>query len=355
MAREHTVAEALVFQRAGCAAMGSDLYARVLDGLAADHAAGGVTAELLEGRSARPIHDAIPLRLLGAVHRLVLEGKAPELAPFYPSVGGEQAGDPTPAFLVTVVAHRAEVEAGLARGVQTNEVGRAAVLASGFALVARRSSRPLRLLEVGSSAGLLLRWDRYRYLAGSTELGDPSSPLVFDDVWVDPPPDLTGPVTVAERRGCDIAPIDALTDDGRLTLLSFVWPDDAARFSRLRTALTLARATPVTIDQVDAGRWVEEELAERRVGVVTVVFHSIVLQYLPTESRHRMRDALERAGACASEAAPLAWLRMEPAGEVADLRLTSWPDGAEELLATAGYHGGSIRWSGPLSSTGTTG
>jgi hypothetical protein len=343
------VAEALEFQRASSEALGSALYARLLAGLEADHEAGGLTTQLLEGRSDRPIHEAVVLRLLGAAHRLVLEGRAPELARFYPSAGGTDVGDPTPAFLATVAAHRAEVEDAMSRGVQTNEVGRAAVLAPGFALAARRARRPLRLLEVGSSAGLLLRWDRYRYVAGATELGDPASPLVFDDVWVDRLPDLSGPVTVAGRRGCDVAPIDATSDDGRLTLLSFVWPDQAARFTRLRTAVDLARTAPVTIDRADAGAWVEDQLAQPRTGVATVVFHSIVLQYLPTESRHQMRDALHAAGAKATDAEPLAWLRMEPAGESADLRLTWWPGGEEEELATAGYHGGTIRWNGSTS------
>jgi hypothetical protein len=341
------VAGALTFSREACRALGSEVYTRLLTGLEGDHATGGLTAELLDGRSERPIADALVLRLLGAVHRIVLEGRAPALARYYPSVGGHDPGDPTPAFLDVAAAHRLEVEAGLARGVQTNEVGRAAVLAPGFALIARRSGRPLRLREVGSSAGLLLRWDRYRYVAGTTELGDPASPLVFDDVWIDAPPDLRGPVTVADRRGCDVAPIDALSEDGRLTLLSFVWPDQLARFDRLRTALDLAKDAPVTVDRADAGAWVEAELDRAAPGMTTVVFHSIVLQYLPTDSRRRMRAALEAAGEGATDDAPLAWLRMEPAGELADLRMTWWPGGEETVLATAGYHGAPIQWRGP--------
>ena len=199
---------------------------------------------------------------------------------------------------------------------------------------------PLRLREVGSSAGLLLRWDRTATGPAAGPLGDPGSPLVFDGVWTQPGPDLSGPVEVLDRRGCDIAPIDATTADGRTTLLSFVWPDQLDRFTRLRTALEIAATTPVTIDPADAGAWVEEAVAVSHSGDrASVVFHSIVLQYLPEASRSRMFEALERAGESATADAPLAWLRMEPAGAVADLRLTTWPGGEEEVLATTGYHG----------------
>jgi len=301
-------------------------------------------AGLLDGRTDRPLHEALGLRLLGAVHRIVLEGRAPELARFYPSVGGDDGGDPTGAFFAAVVAHRAEVERGLDKGVQTNEVGRAAVLAPGFALIARRAGLPLRLREVGSSAGLLLRWDHYRYVAGGVELGDPTSPLVFDDAWIGPVPDLSGCPVVADRRGCDIAPIDAASTDGRLSLLSFVWADQEDRIERLRLALDIAAAHPAVVDRADAADWIETQLADDAAGQVTVVFHSIVIQYLPEASRQRLRHVLEATGERATDDHPLAWLRMEPAGANADLRLTWWPGGEEVVLATTGYHGQDVHW-----------
>jgi hypothetical protein len=341
---DESVVRALEVHQQGCAHLGSPLYATLLTGLMADYAAGGLTRDVLDGRSDRPVHDAVPLRLLGAVHRIVLAGRAPGLARFYPSAGGHDAGDPTSAFLATVAEHRVEVEAGMAKGVQTNEVARAAVLAAGFALVARRASRPLRLREIGSSAGLLLRWDRYCYRADGVTLGDPASPLVFDRSWRDPKPDLRGPVTVADRRGCDVAPIDASTPDGRLTLLSFVWPDQRERFDRLRRALEVAAAHPVTVDRADAAEWVRDQITSLPAETVTVVFHSMVLPYLSPSSRHGMRDALHAAGATATDDSPLAWLRMEPARERGDLRLTWWPGGEEVVLATTGYHGQDIEW-----------
>jgi hypothetical protein len=230
--------------------------------------------------------------------------------------------------------------------VQTNEVGRAAVLAPGFALIARRAALPLRLREVGSSAGLLLRWDHYRYVADGVELGDPTSPLVFDDAWIEPVPDLSGSPVVTDRRGCDIAPIDAGSADGRLSLLSFVWADQEDRIERLRLALDIAAAHPAVVDRADAGDWLESQLAADASGQVTVVFHSIVIQYLPEASRQRLRAVLEDTGERATRDNPLAWLRMEPAGANADLRLTWWPGGEEVVLATTGYHGREIRWTG---------
>jgi hypothetical protein len=368
-ARRFSVAEALAIHQRACADLGSPMYARLLTALTADHAAGGLTAELLEGRTDRPVHDALALRLLGAVHRIVLEGRAPALAAFYPSVGGERDDDGlAPCFLETVAAHRAEVIAGLSRQVQTNEVGRAGALAAGFHEIARRSGQPLQLREVGSSAGLLLRWDGYRYEAGGTATGDPASAVRFTDVWDGAPPRFDDGVTIRDRRGCDVSPIDATSSEGRLTLLSFVWPDQNARFRRLEAALDIARRWPVTIDAQDAGAWVEQQLAPRsraagggdggpdggrdgddrggdeEAEVATVVFHAIVLQYLPAESRRRMVAALERRGAEAARRGPLAWLRMEPAGPRADLRLTTWPGGQTEVLAEVGYHGEPVRW-----------
>ena len=63
------------------------------------------------------------------------------------------------------------------------------------------------------------------------------------------------------------------------------------------------------------------------------------MQYLPAAERQEFETAIEEAGARASEEQPLAWLRMEPAGARAEVRLKSWPGGKDRHLAFAGYHG----------------
>lgn len=343
-----TVLESIERQAVSCAHIGSPLYARLLEGLADDHRAGGLTAQLLDHVSANPVHDAVPLRLLATLHRLALAGDAPELAAQYPSCGGTWSGDDlTPMFLRASAAHLDEVRHGLQRNVQTNEVGRAAALAAGCSLVAERTGLALRTLELGASAGLLSRWPHMCFDTGESTTGDSESELRFGPDWYSSPlPHLVPAIRVVEQAANDISPIDVLTPAGELTALSFVWPDQDERRHRLAAAIRIARAHPVRIDAEDAGAWLAQRLARDPAdGTATVVFHSIVWQYLPTATRDLVRSTLDTAGARSTERRPLHWLRMEPATAAhADLRLTTWPGGAEERLAEVGYHGADVRW-----------
>jgi hypothetical protein len=343
------LAETLAHQQSACARAGSQLYADVLGGVIADVANGGVCGQILGPHCDDPFATALPLRFLGAVHRLVLVGRAPELAAHYPSAGGSPGPGLVSDLLAAVAEHRPEIEARLGDGVQTNEVGRSAVLAPGYALVASRTGLPLRVLEIGASGGLNLRWDHYWYDSGATTMGDAASPVRFVGAWQDAGAGLPAlaPVEVVDRAGCDRNPIDIGTEEGRVTLRAYLWPDQVERRARLEAAFTVADAVPATVDRADLGEWTAARLSGPVAGVATVVAHSIVWQYVPRASRDRLRTALQDAGSRATADSPLAWLRMEPAGAVADLRLTRWPGGEEQVLATAEYHGIPVYWGPP--------
>jgi hypothetical protein len=297
----------------------------------------------LHGHETDPGPSALALRLMGAVHRLVLRGDAPELAPHYPSVGGRPI-NPWPAFVQTLTDHAEELGELLDDPVQTNEPGRCAALLGGFLEVARVTGQPLRLLEVGASAGLNLRFDRYRYLFGAPAWGPSDSPVTLRaDLSGDPP--LGEVATVASRAGCDARPIDPTTKDGRLTLSSYVWPDQGERLARLRAACAVAAEVKADVVRARAAEWVRDQLGSQARDAATVVFHSIVMQYLSREERGDFEAAVCEAGDESTAARPLAWLRMEPADvDETEVRLTLWPGGRERVLAYAGYHGNPVRW-----------
>lgn len=338
------VVELLRWQQAGCrmAASPSPFYEAVL-GRLADAATRDAAHPVVALLARAPLTvDAAPqLRLLGGVHRAVLEGAAPDLAP----VWGRDVEAAWPLLVAVLRDPPAAVLDALTRDPQTNEVGRAAGLAAGLAEIGRRTSLPLRVFEIGTSAGLNLRLDRYRYEAGAQHAGDPHSPVRFAGRDYEGTPPLSSLTQITERRGCDLHPIDVTTAAGRTRLLSYVWPDQAQRLARLRAALEIAASMPVTIDTASADDWVERWI-EPRAGTVTVLQHSIMWQYLPDVVQQRVAGVLRVRGARATSASPIAWLRLEPAPEVvhASVRLTLWPGGRDELLAHSGYHGPPIAW-----------
>jgi hypothetical protein len=339
------VAEYLRLQGRMCGQLGSSLYDVLLGHAADDAAAGGPVATVLDGYPHEPVYSALALRLMGSVHRLVLDGEAPALAAHYPSVGGDgDAERAWPAFRAVVASNEERLRSRIVNeGVQTNEVRRTAALVCGFLEVARATGHPLRCLEIGASGGLNLRWDRFRYEAATGVWGDAASPVVLRDSWVEGRPPIDVAARVAERAGCDRSPVDPTTEAGRKTLLSFVWPDQLERLQVLAAACDVAARVPATVERANGADWLGVRLATPRAGMATVVYHSIVIQYFDQESRDRMQATLEAAGARATAAAPLAWLRMEPGGEQAEVRLTTWPGGDERLVATTGFHGRDVR------------
>ena len=348
-----TLLETVALLRAtGFESLGCPFYATLAGELAADIEADGPAAEVLAPHATAPFEDAYLLRLFAGVHRMALAGSAPALAAHFPSTGGD--GDAQAAFGVLRHLLRdppAELLDMLTRPPQTNEVGRSAALASGLLVVSATLGIPLSLREIGSSAGLNLRLDHYWYEQDGTGWGASASPVRFVDLWREGRPPFESGLEIADRRGCDRDPIDATGVEGGLTLLSYLWPEPAERFSRARDAIAVARDVPMVIDVEDARSWVPTQFDERPAGTALVVMHSVMWQYLDPETQTEIRDSLHAAGRAATPDAPLAWVRLEPNEDFyvpAELRVSIWdgtsPDPREQLFATTGFHGGELTW-----------
>ena len=317
-------------QAAWCAALGSPLYESLLEASAADVEVEGPAWDVLSDFAAEPGTAAVALRLMGAVHRLVLDDTLPELARHYPSTGGQ--GDPSatwPVFRRALSEQRSRVRDLVAGGCQTNEVGRSAALLGGFLEVAHRTRLPLRILEIGASAGLNLRWDRYRYESPRGAWGNPASKVRFTHSFEVPPP-MNRAADIAERKGCDLHPIDPTSEEGALTLRSFVWADQLGRMAQLDGAIDIAAEQPVEVEHFGAADFLERELEQPHRGVATVVYHSVFMQYVDEHERPRIAKSI--AGARVFH------LRMEPGHETFEVRL------GDELLGTCKAHGTGVRW-----------
>ena len=342
--RRH-VAGQLREQARSCEEMGSPLYTHLLDRVADDVEASGPCWDVLAQHVAPGRGDAVALRFMAAVHRLALTGRAPAVAAQYPSAGGSPDARAWAAFRETVEHHVDELRVLTALPCQTNEVGRAAPLMFGFLAVAAEWELPLRALEVGASAGLNLRFDRFRYGSGAAAWGDPASPVDLTGLWGEAPPHLEASLVVAERRGCDRRPLDPGDPETRLALSASLWADQTERFARLDGALELAARVPARVEGASLSDWLPRQLANPGPGLATVVYHSVVIEYLAADVRRAFEAELADAGRRATPEAPLAWLRLEPISRVRShgVTLTTWPGARERVLATSGAHGADVR------------
>jgi hypothetical protein len=323
--------------------MGSAFYAAILSEAAHAYDTNTELRLLLERNAHR---SRVGLRWLGAAHFRALRGDAPAVAAHFPSTGGD--GDALAAFAAIGEDLRCSERAYtqlLARTVQTNEVARATPILAAMLTIAHAVRLPLRIFEIGSSAGLLLNFDRYRYTGEHWAWGEATSPLTLQNATVlGVPPYLDASLEIAERRGCDIHPLSAGSAVDCDTLLSFVWPDQTARFERLRAALEIARRYPPTIETADGIEWVRQAV-QPRAGMATVVMHTVITEHMPQDLRERLRAGIRRVGETASAEAPFAWARMEPSGNAYETSVTLWPAREELFVARSDGHAQALQWS----------
>lgn len=335
---------ALRQQGEACVSLGSPMYADLLPRLADDLEAGGPTAAVLAPWAGASGPDGIGLRLLGSLHRLVLQRRAGGLGVLYPSVGGTWSPDVGWDAVRDLLAEQPEAVAEwLDRPPQTNEVGRASVLMAGLLALGREHGLPVRLCEIGSSGGLNLLADLFRYVGSDgSSLGPEDSPVVLDPAWTGAVPRGDVP-PVVERLGTDLMPVDVRSTEGRLTLTAYVWPDQVGRHERLRGALDLAARTPYDVRRVGAA----DAVASLRLveGTTTVLWHSVMWQYLPREEQDAVTAGIEALGERATARAPFAHVLLEPTRRAPGLPheflgvLRSWPGGERRVLGTSRGHG----------------
>ena len=165
----------------------------------------------------------------------------------------------------------ARLREGLSQVPPTNEVARSCSLLGGFLALAERFGHPLRLCELGASAGLNQQFDRHHYELGDFHWGPADASLRLQCDWRGRAPALSAPLEVTARSGCDRAPIDLSSEQDRIKLMAYFWADQVERIDRLRRAIEVARSHPVAIARADASEWLAAELeAGRREGVTTV-------------------------------------------------------------------------------------
>ena len=188
---------------------------------------------------------------------------------------------------------------------QTNAPGRGVAVRLAMHEIARRVRGPVTLLEIGPSAGIQLRFDRWALHTAGRRFGPADAPLTLHPHWRadHPPPDLDDIPPVRDRLGVDLHPVDATDPEQRQWLQALVWPEHRDRFAELATALDAVAADPPTILQGDAIEMLPRLDAERLPDdIPLVVFHAMVRVHVPAERRAAFDAAIAALGTAAGAA-----------------------------------------------------
>jgi hypothetical protein len=292
------------------------------------------------------ISGAVPLRLAGGLHNLMRNGGAPELAGVYSGDVVNQ-GEIDAIISAIVRRHDAELLPWFDSAPQTNEAGRSANFVAAMHWLANKVMPKFELMEIGSSAGMNLLINRFRYNLGGVMSGPMVSPVTITPQWHgNPPPDTRFEITSV--RGCDLNPIDVRDDDAANRLRAYVWPEMPERFERMDAAINMVREQGVDLVQSDAADWVESQLVKPQIaGTTRTLMHSIVWQYLTSASQMRITAAMESAGAATTYEKPLAWIMLETNTAIMrhELHVRYWPGGGKVVkLAEAHAHGLWVDW-----------
>jgi hypothetical protein len=284
---------------------------------------------------------SLPLRIAGGLHALVLTKRDPALMAAYPpaTVSDETLRD---AVLNALATHQRFLIDWVQSPPQTNEVRRSAAVIATAHWLAARHNLPFITSELGASAGLNLMWDRYALKAAGQRLGPGNPALTLTPDWTGLVP-AQADITVTERRGVDLNPLDTKDPDQTLHLLAYLWADQPHRVTLTRAAIA---AQTIKVERGDAIEWLETRLKTPPRGHLHLIYHTIAWQYFPQAAQTKGTALIEAAGAQATKDAPLAWLRMEADGasDGAALTLRLWPGDQHITLGRVDFHGRWLRW-----------
>ena len=284
---------------------------------------------------------SLPLRIAGGLHALVLTGRDVDLAALYPPnrVSDDALKE---GVLRSIDTHQDFLTEWVQSAPQTNEVRRSVALIAAAHWLATRHALPFVTSELGASAGLNLNWDRYALEVGRQTLGPDNPALTLTPDWTGPIPS-PAPVTVAQRGGIDLNPLDPTDPEQTLRLLAYLWPDQPHRVTLTRAAISVQSTS---VEQGDAIDWLETRLAARHANHLHLIYHTIAWQYFPIATQAHGTALIQAAGSLATPSAPLAWLRMENDGgaDGAALTLRLWPGDQHVVLGRVDFHGRWVHW-----------
>lgn len=290
-----------------------------------------------------------PNLFFAAVHFLVMQNPAEELARYYPSLGGtfEASSQMFKCFKEFCVRFNSRIAEILKnRLVQTNEVQRCALLFPAVNFVSQKSGQSsLSLVDVGVSGGLNFLMDKaqIQYTDGRT-LGPPESLLRIRCESKGKPIPPEQDVEIKDRIGIDLNPINLLNDEERHWNLALIWPDQLERVERFKSAIQLLRTASISFEKGSGNEVLPRVASSISNSHLLCVIHSFTLNQFSMEDRQAFDETLTRLSSDRDIwRIGLEWIGT-PEPELVVSKYVSGRKVLQQKVAECSGHGEWIRW-----------
>lgn len=259
-------------------------------------------AEMLELSSNAKEGQPVPNLFLGAVHYLLLKGNEHALKEFYPSMvqHPRKIKESFIPFKEFSNFYRDEIISILKNKiVQTNEVRRCAFLYPSFCYIYNIVNKPLSLIEIGTSAGLQLIWDKLVYTYDSIGMvGDEGSDVhITSEIKGANKPFLlpkSPPITF--RYGLDLHINDVSNNEDTLWLNSLIWPEHNERRALFKQAVGVVKKYPINLIEGDGVTMLPDIANQIPENSVVCVFHTHVANQIPEEAKYKLLENIKMIG-----------------------------------------------------------
>ncbi|SOC42533.1 DUF2332 domain-containing protein [Ureibacillus acetophenoni] len=183
------------------------------------------------------------------------------------------------------------------RLIQTNELNRSSYLYPIFSEIAHESDKPLTLIEIGTSAGLLLNLDHYGYEISENGLvhryGETESTVVVRAENFGEPLSEIKPFEVKERIGIDLNIVDLNKEEDFDWMQALIWPEQTERKELLKTVRELNKNVPKKLYKGDFLKLIPSFIEKHDTNTQLVLFHTHVANQLNEQLKQELLKMIE--------------------------------------------------------------
>ncbi len=308
--------------------------------------------ELLKIASNTRAGQPIPNIFLASVHYLLLKNQEIELAKYYPSIQKNQVAEiPFSLFKSFCIENKNEIMSLIStRIVQTNVINRCSYLMPIFSKIIAEEKRPTTIIDIGTSAGLTLNFDKYEYWYNDQKLYGESNVIVKSNILKSYMPTIHPITHSISKIGIDQNIIDPTNKDEILWLKALIWTDQLERFIAIEEALKLDELTEIKFIQAETIADFETEISKVDKVQNLIIYATHVLYQFPQEQKEAFYSMLERTGQdrdfyfLSVEGIEILLERYKSKEIVIELTEYKDKQKTEILIAETNGHGNWIRW-----------